>query len=92
MAREAFDFTDPAMDAYTYSEAVADRLGEEAMMGYFVALVGELFEFHPGLKGRFSDELIGELKEEIARDDTDFAAACRNAIVMVEERWRNERG
>ena len=85
-----FDFTDPAMDAYAYSEAVADRLGEERVQPYFEALVGELFELVPGLRERFSDALLAEHKEEIAQDDTEFAAACRNAIVMVEERWRND--
>lgn len=55
-----------------------------------VALVGRIFELTPGVREHFSDELIGELKEEISRDDTDFAAACRNAIMEVEQRWRGE--
>ena len=54
-----------------------------------VALVEQLLLTDPGVREHFSDALIGELKEEISRDDTAFAYACRNAIMEVEQRWRN---
>lgn len=54
-----------------------------------IALVDEVFQLEPGVREHFSDALIGELKEEISRDDTEFSAACRNAIMEVEQRWRN---
>ena len=66
-------------------------MGDEHTDTYLGEVVDELFELVPGLRERFSDALLGDLKEEISRDDTEFAAACRNAIVMVEERWRSGR-
>lgn len=84
------DFMDPAMDAYTYSEAVADELGEEAVEPYFEVLVGELFGLVPGIKEKFSDGLLGELKEEIAqREDPKYAHATITLIESIEKEWRN---
>jgi hypothetical protein len=86
-----FDFTDPAMDAYSFNEAVADELGEEAVEPYFGTLVGELMLLCPGVKDRFSDELLGELKEEIAqREDPKYAHATITLIETVEAKWRND--
>lgn len=62
---------------------------EERYQEFLVRVVDELFQLEPGVREHFSDELIGELKEEISRDDTEFSAACRNAIMEVEQRWRN---
>ncbi len=84
MTDEAFDFTDPVMDAYRYSEAVADELGDEAVEGYFERLVDELFELVPGLKERFSYALLTALKEELA----DHEDAVR-LIETVEAKWRS---
>jgi len=86
-----FDFTDPAMAAYTYSEAVADELGEDAVTGYFEALVGELMELVPGLRQHFSDALLTELKEEIAsREDPKYAHATITLIESIEADWRSD--
>jgi hypothetical protein len=85
------NFMDPAMDAYAYSEAVADELGEEAVTGYFGTLVGELFELVPGIRHHFSDALLTELKEEIARrEDPKYAHATITLIETVEAKWRND--
>lgn len=85
------ELPDAGTFAYQLSEHVADGVGGDRTDDYLAEVVGELMLLHPAAKERFSDELIGELKEEISRDDTPFAAACRNAIVMVEERWRSGR-
>lgn len=91
MAGERFDFTDPAMDAYSYTEAVADELGEEAVTPYFETLTAELFELVPGLRQHVGDELIGELKEEIARrEDPKHAHATVELITSIENDWRRD--
>jgi hypothetical protein len=82
--------TDAGTFAYQLTQHLGDLLGDENADAYLAEVVGELMLLCPSIKDRFSDELLGELKEEISRDDTEFAAACRNAIVMVEERWRND--
>ena len=85
-----FDFMDPARDAYVYSEAVADELGEEAVEPYFEVLVGELFGLVPGLRERFSDSLLSELKEEIAqREDPKYAHATITLIESIEADWKS---
>jgi hypothetical protein len=85
-----FDFTDPAMGAYSLTEAVADGLGEERMQPYFEALVGELMALMPGLRQHFSDALLTDLKEEIAsREDPKYAHATITLIETIEDEWRN---
>jgi len=86
-----FDFMDPAIDAYAYSEAVADELGEDAVEPYFEVLVCELFGLMPGPRERFSDLLLTELKEAIAqREDPKYAHATITLIETVEAKWRND--
>lgn len=85
-----YERVDPETMALTLSEHVADQ--EPDPDAYLRRFLDELLTLEPGLRQHVSDLVIGDLKEEIARDDTPFAAACRNAIVNVEERWRNERG
>jgi hypothetical protein len=80
---------DPEMLAYTMSEHVHDT--EPDADAYLRGFVEELLSLEPGLRQHVSNLLIGDLKEEIFRDDTEFAAACRDAIVMVEQRWRSGR-
>lgn len=70
------------------SLAVADQ--EPDPDTYLRRFLEELLSLEPGLRQHVSDLVTGDLKEEISRDDTEFAAACRNAILMVEERWRND--
>ena len=90
MAGGAFDFSDPATDAYRYSEAVADELGEEAVQAYFERLGDERFGLHPGLRERFADTLLTKLKEEITRrEDPQHAHAAIELISQIEKDWRN---
>ena len=84
-----FELPDAAILAYTMSEAVADR--ESDPDAYLRGFLDELLSLEPGLMRHLSDALLGDLKEEISKDDTEFAAACHNAIVTVEERWRSGR-
>lgn len=84
---EGYERTDPYTLAYTLSEHVADT--EQDPQGYLVEFMDELFTLEPGARQHFADTLLTELKEEISRNDTDFGYACRNAIVLVEQDWRN---
>ena len=83
-----FELPDAAILAYTMSEVVADQ--EPDPDAYLRRFVEELLSLETGLREHVSDLIIGDLKEEMSRDDTQFAAACRNAILTVEERWRND--
>jgi hypothetical protein len=86
-----FGFADPALDAYSFTEAVSDELGEERVQPYFETLVGELFGLLPGLRQHFSDALLTEIKEEIARrEDPKYAYATITLIETVEDEWRND--
>ena len=79
---------DPEMMAYTFSEHVADQ--EADPTAYLVDFVTELFELEPGVRQHFSDALLGELKEEIRRDQgtlSGFPVAC---IETVERRWEEQ--
>ena len=87
----AFDFTDPTTDAYSYTEAVADELGEERVQSYFEALTDEFFQLLPGLREHFSDMLLTELKKEIAgREDSRHTHATIELISQIEQDWRNQ--
>lgn len=79
---------DPETMALTFSEHVHDT--EENPDAYLRGFLDELLNLEPGLRQHVSDLVIGDLKEEISRDDTNFAAACRNAIVEIETKWRND--
>ena len=86
-----FDFTDPGMDAYSYGEAVADALGDDATEGYFRALIGELFELHPGIKERFVDAVLADLIEAVAqKEDSQFSHATTELINRIQADWRND--
>lgn len=50
----------------------------------------ELLNLEPGLRQHVSDLVIGDLKGEVLRDDTDFAYAVHNLIVGIETKWRND--
>ena len=85
----AFDFSDPATDAYSYSEAVADALDGEEAERYFRDLINELFELHAALRRHFSDLLLIELKEAITREeDSRYAHATITLIERIEQDWR----
>ena len=79
---------DPEMLAYTMSEHIHDT--EPDPDAYLRAFLNELLNLEPNLRQHVSDLVIGDLKGEVLRDDTDFAYAVRNAIVSVETKWRND--
>jgi hypothetical protein len=79
---------DPEMLAYTMSEHVHDT--EEDPDAYLCGFLDELLSLEPGLQQHVSDLVIGDLKGEVSRDDTDFAWAMHNAIVNIETKWRND--
>lgn len=79
---------DPETLALTMSEHVHDD--EENPDTYLRRFLEEFLTLEPGLRQHVSDLVIGDLKEEISRDDTEFAAACRNAIVNIETKWRSD--
>lgn len=87
----AFDFTDPTTDAYTYTEAVADEIGEEQVHPYFVALTDELFQLVPGLREHFADTVLAELCEDVARrEDPKHAHATVELVTQIQTDWRNQ--
>jgi hypothetical protein len=73
---------DPEMTAYVFSEHVQDT--EKLPGAYLRGFLDELLNLEPGLRQYVSDLVVGDLKEEISRDDTDFARAVHNAIVSIE--------
>ncbi len=79
---------DPDMLAYTMSEYVHDT--EPEPDAYLRRFLEELLMLEPGLRQHVSDLVIGDLKGEVLRDDTDFAYAVHNAIVSIETKWRND--
>jgi hypothetical protein len=66
--------------------ALVESLDEDELWRF----VGTVLEASPATMQRVSDELLGELKEEVLRDDTDFAYAVHHAIVEIENKWRGE--
>lgn len=85
------ELPDAATLAYTMSEAVADEHGDAAQE-YLIAFMDELFELEPSLHSYFSDQLIGELKEEfVRREDSRHSRAVVALIEDIEADWRNER-
>ncbi len=84
----AENHVDPEMLAYTCSEHVHDT--EPEPEEYLERFVDELFVLEPGLKERFSDQLLTELKEEILRrEDNRHVHAVITLIETIEQDWRN---
>ena len=76
--------------AYTFSEHVHDQ--EDNPEGYLRRFLDELLALKPGLRQHLSDELLGELKEELfRREDAKFVHATITLIEEIEEHWRSER-
>lgn len=73
--------------AYQLVEHVADHVGDEAADAYLTETVREVMEVAPAVKEAVVADLLTELKEEVLRDDTDFAYAVHNAIVNIEQEW-----
>ena len=83
--------TDAGTFAYQLSEHVADRVGDENADAYLAEVVGELMLLCPAIRERFSDELLGELKEEIARrEDLKHSHATITLIEQIENDWRSK--
>jgi hypothetical protein len=80
---------DPQMMAYTFSEHVADTESEPG--DYVRRFVDELFELEPGLREHFTDMVLTELCEEIARrEDPKHSLATVALIQNIAEDWRND--
>lgn len=79
---------DPEMLAYTMSEHIHDT--EQDPDAYLRGFLDELLSLEPSLRQHVSDLVTGDLKGEVLRDDTDFAWAMHNAIVNIENSWRND--
>ena len=80
----------PGLFAYTLIEHVADREGEDDVAGYLIRMFDEVMELVPAIKQHFSDTLLTELKEEVARrEDTRYARATVGLIEDIERDWRN---
>ena len=77
--------------SYQLAEYVADHVvGDEHADAYLAKVVGELMEIHPAIRERFSDELLDDLKEEIAaREDPKHSHATITLIESIEADWRN---
>ncbi len=76
--------------AYQLSEHVADLVGDGHADAYLAEVVGELMLLCPAVRERFADQLLGELKEEIARrEDPRYAHATITLIDEIEDEWRN---
>ncbi len=82
--------TDAGTFAYQLSEHIADRVGDENADAYLAEVVDELFGLVPGLRHHFSDALLIELKEEIARcEDPKHSHATITLIESIEADWRS---
>jgi hypothetical protein len=79
---------DPEMTAYVFSEHVHDT--EPEPDAHLRRFLDELLSLEPGLRQHVSDLIIGDLKGEVIRDDTNFAYAVHDAIVSIENSWRND--
>lgn len=56
-------------------------------------VVAEVLGLEPAVRQRFSDLLLADLKEEIARrEDPRHARAVVGLIEEIEEHWKGERG
>jgi len=84
------ELPDAVTFTYQLSEHVADAAGGEHADTYLAEVIEELMLLHPGIKDRFSGELLGELKEEIAqREDPRFVHATITLIETIENGWRH---
>ena len=80
---------DPETMALTFSEHVADT--EPDPDGYLRRFLDELLVLEPNLRQRFSDALLTDLKEEIARrEDPKHSHATVELIGLIEQDWRND--
>ena len=83
--------TDAGTFAYQITQHLGDRVGDEHADAYLAEVVGELMLFCPGVKERFGDGLLSELKEEIVRkEDPKHSHATVTLIEEIENDWRND--
>ena len=84
------ELPDAGTFAYQLSEHIADQAGDGHAGAYLAEVVGELMILCPAVRERFADELLGELKEEIAqREDPRYAHATITLIESIEADWRS---
>lgn len=90
MTERDFELPDAETLAYQMSEAVTDQEGEAAQE-YLVRFMDELFQLEPGLRSHFSDLLLGELKEEVARQENSRHAHATVALIEeIEHSWKEQ--
>ncbi len=81
---------DPEMFAYTLVEHLADEHAEGAQ-AYLTAVVDEVMLLEPGVREHFSDLLLEELCEEVARrEDPRHSHAIVTLIRDIAEDWRQD--
>jgi hypothetical protein len=81
---------DPETLAYTLVEHAQDTDPEPE--AFLIRVVAELLGIEPGVRTRFVELLMTDLKEEIARrEDARYAHATIALIENIEQDWRNER-
>lgn len=86
-----FELPDAETLAYQLSEAAADQEGDDKAQAYLVEVVDEVMLLEPGVREHFSDLLLGELVEEIARrEDPRHSHAVIELIKAIEQDWRNQ--
>ena len=71
-------------------EHLADEHGDGAQ-AYLIEIVDEVMVLEPGVREHFSDLLLGELCEEIARrEDPKHSHATVELIAAIQAGWRQE--
>ena len=77
--------------AYALVEHVADQEGDDAAQAYLIEVVEEVMLLDPGVREHFSDALLTELKEKVARrEDSHHAHATVELISQIEQDWRQQ--
>ena len=84
------ELPDAGTFAYQLTQHLGDLLGYGHADAYLAEVVGELMLLCPAIRERFADELLGELKEEIAqREDPRYSRATIGLIESIEADWRS---
>ena len=82
---------DAGIFAYALVEHVADQEGDAAAQAYLIEVIEEVMQLCPAVREHFSDLLLGELVEEIARrEDSRHSHAVIELIKAIEQDWRND--
>ena len=84
------ELPDAGTFAYQLAQYIVDQAGDGHADAYLAEVVGELMLLCPAVRERFADELLSELKEEIARrEDPKYSRATIGLIEDIDAKWRN---